>query len=113
MCNIESLLAHRIKKSSALIALVAPLVRKALAAAQSKTIENRLVVLADTMIWRSKLIIALAELDQSALRIALADHDAALADDKRLLSALQAEMASLIDSIAELTQSLLPEQGSR
>jgi hypothetical protein len=113
MCNVESLLAHRIRKSSALIALVAPLVRKALAAAQSKTIENPLVVLADTMIWRSKLIVALTELNQSSLRIAQGDHDAALAEDQRLLSALQAEMAGLIDSIAELTQCLLPEPGSR
>jgi hypothetical protein len=51
------------------------------------------------------------ELDQSAVRMALADHDAASADEQQMLSVLKAEMSGLIDAVAELTAALMPRQG--
>ena len=110
MSNVKSLLAHRIKQSSVLIEQVEPLVRSALAAARDRRIESPLTVLADTMIWRSKLIVALAELDQAELTMALADFESTAADDRKMLSALQTEMCGLIDAVAELSAALLPRQ---
>jgi len=74
MSNIESLLAHRIKQSSALIARVRPLVESAAAAARKREIGDPVVVLADSMRWRRRLIVALAELNESSDRMALTDR---------------------------------------
>jgi hypothetical protein len=113
MTNIASLLAHRIKQSSALIARVKPLVESAVAAANKREIGDPVIVLADTMRWRRRLIVALAELDESAARMEWLDPAKAPAGEQQMLSALRAEMSSLIDTIAQLTAALMPRRTTR
>jgi hypothetical protein len=113
MTKIESLLAHRIKQSSALIARVRPLVQSAVAAAQKREISDPVATLADSLRWRRRLIAALAELDDCAFRMAPLDPVATPAGERQMLSALQTEMSNLIDVIAQLTEALMPRQPGR
>ena len=113
MTNVESLLAHRIKQSSALIARVRPLVESAVTAAQKREIGDPVVVLADSLRWRGRLIAALTELDDCAFRMASLDPAATPARERRMLAALQTEMSSLIDMIAQLTAALIPRRTGR
>ena len=110
MTNIESVLAHRIKQSSALIARVRPLVESAVAAAQKRAIDDPVVVLADSLRWRGRLIAALTELDDCALRMASLDPVAVPVPERQMLAALQTEMSNLIDMIAQLTAALIPRR---
>src|SRR5262245_31022113 len=71
MANIESLLGHRIKQSTELIARVRPLLESVVTAAQKREIGDPVVVLADSMRWRRRLLVSLAELDDSAERLDL------------------------------------------
>ena len=113
MTNIQSVLAHRIKQSSALVARVRPLVHSAIAAAQKREIGDPVVVLADTLRWRRRLIAALAELDDCAFRMAPLDPATTPAGERQMLAALQTEMSSLIDVIAQLTEALMPRRPGR
>jgi hypothetical protein len=113
MTDIQSLLAHRIKQSSALIARVRPLVQSAIAAARRHEITDPVAVLADSLRWRRRLIAALSELDDCAFRMALLDAKVAPAGEQQLLSALQTEMSNLIEVVAQLTEALMPRRTSR
>jgi hypothetical protein len=113
MSNIESLLAHRIKQSSALIARVRPLVESAAAAARKREIGDPVVVLADSMRWRRRLIVALAELNESSDRMALTDPATTPPGERQMLSALQKDMSNLIETIAQLTAALMPRRSGR
>jgi hypothetical protein len=113
MTNIESLLSHRIKQSSALIARVRPLVESAVTAAQKREIGDPVVVLADSLRWRGRLIAALAELDDCAFRMASVDPAAAPVSERQMLATLQTEMSNLIDMIAQLTAALIPRRTGR
>ena len=113
MSNIKSLLAHRIKQSSALIAQVRPLVQSAAAAARKREIGDPVVVLANSMRWRRRLIVALAELNESSDRIALMDPATTPAGERQMLSALQKDMTILIETIAQLTAALMPRRPGR
>ena len=113
MTNVESLLAHRIQQSSALIARVRPLVESAVTAAQKREIGDPVVVLADSLRWRGRLIAALTELDDCALRMASLDPAATPVRERRMLATLQTEMSSLIDMIAQLTAALIPPRTGR
>lgn len=113
MTTLESLLAHRINQSSALIARVRPLVESAVTAAQKREIADPVAVLADSLRWRGRLIAALAELDECALRMASLDPAATPVGERQMLSALQAEMSNLIDMIAQLTAALMPRRTGR
>jgi hypothetical protein len=113
MTEIQSLLAHRIKQSSALIARVSPLIHSAIAAAQRREIAEPVVVLADSLRWRRRLIVALDELNESALGMAQLGPAAAPADERQMIAALQSEISSLIDSTAQLTAALMPRRTGR
>jgi hypothetical protein len=113
MSNVESVLAHRIKQSSALIARVRPLVESAVAAAKKREIGDPVVVLADSLRWRRRLIAALTELDDCAFRMAPLDPVAAPAGERQMLSTLQTEVSNLIDAIAQLTDALMPRRTGR
>src|SRR5688500_6643628 len=113
MTTLQSLLAHRIRQSSALIARVRPLVQSAIAAAQKREIGDPVATLADSLRWRRRLIAALAELDECAFRIAPLDPAATPAGERQMLSTLQAEMSNLIDVIAQLTDALMPRRPGR
>ena len=56
-----------------------------------------MVVLANSLRWRRRLIAALAELDECAFRIAPMDPATTPAGERQMLSALQTEMTNLID----------------
>ena len=113
MTDIQSLLAHRIRQSSALIARVRPLVQSAVTAAREHEIADPVVVLADSLRWRRRLIAALAELDDCAFRLAPLDAKATPAGEQQMLCALQTEMSNLIDVIAQLTDALMPRRTGR
>lgn len=113
MSNVESLLSHRIKQSSALIARVRPLVESAVSAAQRREIGDPVVVLADSLRWRGRLIAALTELDDCAFRMASFDPAATPVPERRMLAALQTETSNLIDAIAQLTEALIPRRPGR
>lgn len=113
MTHIESLLAHRIKQSSALIARVRPLVQSAVAAARRHEITDPVVVLADTLRWRRRLIAALSDLDDCAFRLAPLDAKATPAGERQVLSALQTEMSNLIEAVAQLSDALMPRRPGR
>ena len=113
MTDIESLLVHRIKQSSALIARVRPLVQSAISAAQKREITDPVVVLADSLRWRRRLIAALAELDDCAFHMTPLDPKAAPAGEQQMLSRLQAEMSNLIDVVAQLTEAMMPRRPGR
>jgi len=113
MAEIESLLTHRIKQSSALITRVRPLVESALSAAQKREIGDPVVVLADSLRWRRRLIVALADLDESAARMDLLGLVNTPSGERQMLSSLQAEMSDMIETIAQLTAALMPRRASR
>ena len=113
MTNIESVLAHRIKQSSALIARVRPRVESAVAAAKKREIGDPVGVLAESLRWRRRLIAALSELDDCAFRMAPLEPAATPAGERQMLFALQTEMSNLIDAIAQLTDALMPQRPGR
>lgn len=113
MTDIQSLLAHRIKQSSTLIERVRPLVRSAISAAQRREITDPVVVLADSLRWRRRLIAALAELDDCAFRLAPLEPKATPVGERQMLTQLQTEMSNLIDVVAELTAALMPRRHGR
>lgn len=113
MTDIHSLLAHRIKQAGALIARVRPLIQSAIAAAHKREITDPVVVVADSLRWRRRLIAALAELDDCAFRMAPLDPTATPAGERRMLSELQTEMSNLIDAVAQLTEALMPRRPGR
>lgn len=113
MTEIQSLLAHRIKQSTALIARVSPLIQSTIAAAQRREIAEPVVVLADSLRWRRRLIAALAELDECAFRLAPLEARVTPAGERQLLNQLQTEMSNLIDVLAQLTDSLMPRRPGR
>src|SRR5262245_9074997 len=92
MTEIESLLGHRIKQSSELIARVRPLLESVVTAAQKREIGDPVVVLADSMRWRRRLLVSLAELDDSAERLDLFGVSDTPAGERERLSLLRAEM---------------------
>lgn len=112
MTNVESLLAHRIKQSSALIARVRPLVDSAVAAANKREIGDPVVVLADSLRWRRRLIAALEELNDSEDKMARAAA-ATPARERQMLRTLRGEMSNLIETIAQLTKALMPPRSGR
>jgi hypothetical protein len=113
MTNIESVLAHRIKQSSALITQVRPLVESAVSAAHKREIGDPVAVLADSLRWRGRLIAALTELDDCAHRTASMDPAATPVRERRMLATLQTETSNLIDMIAQLTEALMPRRPGR
>jgi HAMP domain-containing protein len=113
MGEVESLLAHRIKQSSALIARIRPLVETAMAAAKKREIGDPVVALADSMRWRRRLIAALDELNDCADKMARIDPAATPAGERQMLCTLRTEISNLIDTIAQLTKALMPRQPSR
>ena len=113
MTDIQSLLAHRIKQSSALITRVRPLLQSAVADAQRREIAEPVVVLADSLRWRRRLIAALAELDDCAFRLAPLDANATPAGERQMIAHLQTEMSNLIAVVAQLTDALMPRRPGR
>ncbi|HKP24293.1 MAG TPA: hypothetical protein VJV39_10530 [Dongiaceae bacterium] len=113
MTKFASVLAHRIKQSSALIARVRPLVESAVTAAQKREVDDPVVLLADTLRWRRRLIAALVELDDCAFRMAPIDPVATPAGERQMLFTLQTEMSNLIEVIAQLTDALMPRRPGR
>jgi hypothetical protein len=71
------------------------------------------VVLADSLRWRRRLIAALVELDDSAARLAPLEPKETPAGERQMLFQLQTEMSDLIDVVAELTTALMPRRPGR
>ena len=111
--NIESLLAHRIKQSTALIARVRPLVESVAATARKQEIGDPVVVLANSMRWSRRLIASLTELNESAEHMARVDPAKTPAEEREMLARLQTELTNLIETVAQLTEALMPRRPGR
>ncbi len=103
MTNIESLLARRMKHSTALIARARPLLESVAATAREGKVGDPVVILVNSMRWSHRL-------NESAEQMALVDPATTRAEERQMLAKLQTEMTNLIETVGQLTEALMPRR---